>query len=64
MEEVAQAMKPLALVVLLALALSAAPKRTFTGVITDTMCGTNHAMMKARSEPDCVKACIKAGGPW
>ena len=34
---------------------------TFTGVITDSMCGTDHAMMNAGADPDCVKSCIKSG---
>ena len=57
-------MKSLILILLAAAVLDAASKRTFTGVITDTMCGTNHAMMKAKVDSDCVKACIKPGGKW
>jgi hypothetical protein len=40
-----------------------APK-TFSGVITDTMCGAkpHSAMMKDKSEAECVKACAK--GPF
>jgi uncharacterized ParB-like nuclease family protein len=34
---------------------------TFTGVITDSMCGTQHEHMNAGADPDCVKACIKTG---
>ena len=34
---------------------------TFTGVITDSMCGTDHKHMNAGPDPDCVKACIKSG---
>jgi uncharacterized ParB-like nuclease family protein len=35
--------------------------RTFTGVITDSMCGTDHEHMNAGPDPDCVKSCIKSG---
>jgi len=37
-----------------------APK-TFTGVITDTMCGAkpHSAMMKDKSEAECIRSCIK-----
>ena len=40
-----------------------APK-TFTGVITDTMCGAkpHSAMMKDKTEAECVKLCAK--GPF
>jgi uncharacterized ParB-like nuclease family protein len=34
---------------------------TFTGVITDSMCGTDHEHMNAGADPDCVKSCIKSG---
>ena len=32
---------------------------TFTGVITDTMCGANHNMMKGHPADQCVKMCSK-----
>jgi hypothetical protein len=41
-----------------ALLASAAP-RTFTGVITDTMCGKDHAMMKVSPDSKCVVECVK-----
>jgi hypothetical protein len=34
---------------------------TFTGVITDSMCGIEHTHMNAGPDPDCVKACIRSG---
>lgn len=34
--------------------------RTFTGVITDDMCGNDHTHMNAGPDPDCVKACVKS----
>ena len=43
--------------------ISACAAETFTGVITDTMCGPKpHTMMKGHTEPECVKMCIK--GPY
>lgn len=41
-----------------ALLAGAAPK-TFTGVITDTMCGKDHAMMKVTPDSKCVVECVK-----
>lgn len=39
--------------------------QTVTGVITDSMCKTNHAMMqkgaKKMSDHDCTVACVKSG---
>jgi hypothetical protein len=37
---------------------SAAPQ-TFTGVITDTMCGKDHAMMKVAPDSKCAMECVK-----
>ena len=37
----------------------AAKAETFTGVITDTMCGANHNMMKGHPADQCVKICSK-----
>jgi hypothetical protein len=37
---------------------------TFTGVITDTLCGRSHAMMKAASDEACVKLCAKGSGEY
>jgi hypothetical protein len=47
----------------LTLIVAAAPQ-TFTGVITETMCGAkpHSAMMKDKSETECVRSCIK--GPF
>jgi hypothetical protein len=43
-----------------ALMASTAPQ-TFTGVITDTMCGKDHAMMKVSPDSKCVVECVKGG---
>ncbi len=34
-------------------------KQTFTGVITDTMCGGDHKAMKISPEDKCVRECIR-----
>ena len=58
-------MKLLPLTLALANALSAADApRTFTGVITDTLCGASHAMMKAQTDAACVKLCVKGSGQY
>lgn len=53
-------MKRIALLLLAGgLLLAAAEKRTFTGVITDTMCGADHKMMKITPDPKCVVECVR-----
>lgn len=42
-----------------ALLASAANQQTFTGVVTDTMCGKDHAMMKVNPDSKCVLECVK-----
>jgi hypothetical protein len=42
-----------------ALFLTAAENQTFTGVITDTMCGGDHKPMKVSPDPKCVRECVK-----
>src|SRR5277367_709677 len=37
---------------------------TFTGVITDTMCGAKHTMMKNQPDDRCVKACTKGSSEY
>jgi hypothetical protein len=37
---------------------------TFTGVITDTMCGTRHTMMKDQPDDKCVKMCVKGSSEF
>ena len=58
-------MKLFSLILVLAVMLGAADApRTFTGVITDTLCGASHAMMKAQSDASCVKLCVKGSGQY
>lgn len=48
-----------------ALALAAAaPKQTFTGVITDTMCGADHKGMHVAPDAKCVRECVKMGSKY
>ena len=50
------------LLVLLAAAcglFAAGPSQTFTGRITDTMCGARHGMVKGQPDDACVRACVK-----
>ena len=58
-------MRPLVLSVLVVAALSARQEsRTYTGVITDSMCAyTGHAAMKmGPTDADCTRACVEAHG--
>ena len=57
--------QPLRITLLIAAGLAAAPAgRTFTGIITDSMCATaDHSRMRmGPTDPDCVLACIQAHG--
>jgi len=51
-------MKPM-LIPMLFLGLSLQAAQTFTGVITDTMCGANHTHMNIRPDEKCVRDCVK-----
>ena len=50
-------------VVLFVGSLSAASE-THVGVITDTMCGANHAPMKMSHDSKCVLECVKHGSKY
>jgi hypothetical protein len=41
----------------------AAPE-TFTGVITDTMCGVKHGMLKDQPDDQCIKSCVKGSSGY
>lgn len=47
-----------------ALLAAAANQQTFTGVITDSMCGSDHAMMKVTPDSKCVQECVKHGSRY
>src|SRR5215216_1211085 len=57
-------MKPLILSLLVVAASAAAPKQTFTGTITDNMCGkAGHAQMRmGPTDAECTTACVMAHG--
>jgi hypothetical protein len=53
-------MKSLYLAVAFATALAAAKQpQTFTGVITDTMCGKTHGMTPGQPDEKCIEMCVK-----
>ncbi|MEJ5369753.1 MAG: hypothetical protein WHT08_15680 [Bryobacteraceae bacterium] len=54
-------MKKLLLLAVPALALAQGPAREYTGVITDTMCGADHAHMGIQPDEKCVRECVKSG---
>lgn len=58
-------MKATLLIILLGGALAvAATTQSITGVITDSMCGASHAMMKGHADDDCVKMCVKRSADY
>jgi hypothetical protein len=38
---------------------AAADQQTFTGVITDTMCGKTHGMLAGQPDDKCIAMCVK-----
>jgi hypothetical protein len=52
-------MKTTLLIILFGGVLAAATTQTVTGVITDSMCGATHAMMKGHADDQCVRMCVK-----
>ena len=42
----------------------AAADQTYTGTITDSMCGKSHASMKMGTDANCTIACVKAGAKY
>ena len=43
---------------------AAGKPRTFTGVITDTMCGADHKSMGITPDDKCVRECVKHGAKY
>lgn len=43
------------------LVLAQGPVKEYRGVITDTMCGANHAHMGIQPDEKCVRECVKGG---
>jgi hypothetical protein len=48
-------------VVALSAMVFAGETKSYVGVITDTMCGANHASMKVSPDSKCVKECVGDG---
>ena len=44
--------------------LAAEAPKSFTGVITDEMCGNDHKMMNVSPDSKCVTDCVKAGSKY
>ena len=63
-------MKPLrsfavGLLLLLSVGLFAAgADQTFTGTVSDVMCGAHHTMMPGKPDAECVRACVKASSDY
>jgi hypothetical protein len=55
--------KTIALIIAAASFLVAADQ-TFTGTITDSMCGKDHAAMKMGSDAKCADGCVKGGAKY
>jgi hypothetical protein len=56
--------KQIAILIAAAALALAAGKQTFTGVITDTMCGAGHKAMNMGPDEKCVTECVKAGAKY
>jgi len=41
-----------------------ASAETFTGVVTDTMCGAKHTMLKDAPDDKCIRACLKGSSEY
>ena len=53
-------MKRVIVTLLTAAALQAAPPKTFTGIISDSMCAGDHSSMRmGPTDGECTKACIE-----
>jgi len=47
-----------------ALLVGAAGNQTFTGTVTDSMCGADHKDMNMGPDPKCVTECVKMGAQY
>src|SRR5215469_16015639 len=56
-------MKHIFLTMALGVIAAAGSSQTFTGMITDTICGAKHDM-KGHSDADCVKLCAKGSAQY
>lgn len=44
--------------------LMAGGTQTFSGIISDDMCGRKHTMMPGRPDSECIRACVKSGSKY
>jgi uncharacterized protein YdeI (BOF family) len=51
------------LLALLVTAYAVAAPQSFSGVVTDSMCGKKH-MMPGKSDAECISECVKAGSKY
>lgn len=54
-------MKKLWMLAAPALLVAQGPAKVYTGVITDAMCGADHAHMGIRPDEKCVRECVRSG---
>src|SRR5258706_7502334 len=54
----------IATIALAGLLTAGAAPETFTGVITDTMCGAKHGMLKGQPDDQCIKTCVKGSSAY
>jgi len=57
-------MKRIGMLLACALVALAAGKETFTGTVTDTMCGADHQGMHMGTDEKCVTECVKMGAKY
>jgi hypothetical protein len=57
-------MKKTIVLIIAAASVLAAADTTFTGTITDSMCGKDHSSMKMGTDAKCTIACVKAGAKY
>jgi hypothetical protein len=55
-------LRTIAIILLVSAGLAAADKdQTFTGTVSDVMCGAKHTMMPGKPDAECTRECVKAG---
>ncbi len=57
-------MKPIAILFAAVTLLAAPAKQTFTGVISDEMCGADHKAMNVKPDSKCVVECVNMGSSY
>jgi len=53
----------IAVLVVSIVAASAAATQTFTGIVSDTMCGAKH-MLPGNTDAECTRECVKGGASY